>query len=75
MNSPVEIAIREATAGDFDDWFRLYDAVAAEGKWIGDEAPSDRVARQSAFEGHLSDPDAVSFLAEAGGRLVGNLGC
>src|ERR1700683_443339 len=74
MNSPVQIAIREATSGDFDDWFRLYDAVAAEGKWIGGEAPSDRIARQRAFEAYLSDPDAVSLLALVDHRLVGNLG-
>jgi putative acetyltransferase len=74
MRSSVDIAIREAIATDFEDWFRLYDSVAAEGKWIGGEAPSDRDARQRAFDAYLADPDAVSFLAEADGGLVGNLG-
>jgi RimJ/RimL family protein N-acetyltransferase len=74
MNSSVDIAIREAIAADFEDWFHLYDSVAAEGRWIGGEAPSDRVARKAAFDAYLSNPDAVSFLAEAGARLVGNLG-
>jgi RimJ/RimL family protein N-acetyltransferase len=69
-----DIVIREAIAADFEDWFRLYDSVAAEGKWIGGEAPSDKVARQRAFDEHLRGPDAVSFLAEADGQLVGNLG-
>jgi RimJ/RimL family protein N-acetyltransferase len=70
----VDLAVREASAADFEEWFRLYDTVAAEGKWIGGEAPSDRATRQRAFDGHVNDPDAVSFLAEADGRLVGNLG-
>jgi putative acetyltransferase len=74
MQSSLDIAIREAVAGDFENWFRLYDSVAAEGKWIGGEAPSDRAARQLAFDATLSDPDAVSLLAEADGRMVGNLG-
>jgi benzoate-CoA ligase len=74
MEPFLEIAIREALAADFENWFRLYDSVAAEGRWIGGEAPSDRAARQRAFDAYLSDPDAVSFLAEADGKLVGNLG-
>jgi RimJ/RimL family protein N-acetyltransferase len=74
MNPSSDIAIREANRADFETWFRLYDTVAAEGRWIGGEAPSDRAARQRAFEANLSDPEAVSFLAEAGSRLVGNLG-
>jgi RimJ/RimL family protein N-acetyltransferase len=74
MQSSLDIAIREAVAADFENWFHLYDSVAAEGSWIGGEAPSDRAARQLAFDAYLSDPDAVSFLAEADGQLVGNLG-
>jgi putative acetyltransferase len=74
MKSSVDIVVREATEADFEDWFRLYDSVAAEGKWIGGEAPSDKAARQRAFDAYLRSPDAVSFLAEADGRLVGNLG-
>jgi RimJ/RimL family protein N-acetyltransferase len=74
MTSSVDIAVREAIEADFEEWFRLYDTVAAEGKWIGGEAPSDRTARRRAFCAYVNDPDAVSFLAEADGRLVGNLG-
>jgi RimJ/RimL family protein N-acetyltransferase len=74
MGSSLDITIREALAADFENWFRLYDSVAAEGRWIGGEAPSDRAARQRAFDAYLSDPDAVSFLAEANGKLIGNLG-
>lgn len=68
------IVIRHAEPDDFDAWFRLYDAVAAEGKWIGGEAPSDREARRRSFEAHLSSDDAVTLLAEAERQLVGILG-
>jgi ribosomal protein S18 acetylase RimI-like enzyme len=74
MESSLDIAIREALAPDFENWFRLYDSVAAEGRWIAGEAPSDRAARQLAFDAYLSDPDSASFLAEANDQLVGNLG-
>jgi ribosomal protein S18 acetylase RimI-like enzyme len=74
MNAHIDIAIRQAGEGDFGSWFRLYDAVAAEGRWIGGESPSDRAARQESFEGHLTDPDAATFLAEVDGTLVGLLG-
>jgi ribosomal protein S18 acetylase RimI-like enzyme len=74
MESSVDIAIREAIAADFENWFRLYDNVASEGRWIGGEAPSDRTARRCAFDAYVSDPDAVSFLADADwrGRGVGS---
>lgn len=68
------VEIRHAGPADFDAWFRLYDAVAAEGKWIGGEAPSDREVRHRSFEAHLGTDDSVTLLAEAGGQLVGMLG-
>jgi ribosomal protein S18 acetylase RimI-like enzyme len=69
-----EVAIRVATIDNFDEWFRLYEAVAAEGKWIAGETPVDRTARRRSFEAHQRDPESVTFLAESDGLLVGNLG-
>lgn len=74
MNPPGQVSIRSASLDDFDAWFRLYDAVAAEGKWIGGEAPSDRSARRQSYESHQLNPDAITFLAVSGERLVGALG-
>jgi putative acetyltransferase len=68
------MAIRVGTARDFEEWFRLYEAVAAEGLWIAGELPVDKIARRRSFESHLRDPESVTFIAEADGRLVGNLG-
>lgn len=74
MGSSGDVVIRVAGTEDFEDWFRLYEAVAAEGKWIGGEAPCDREARRQSFEANLENTDAVGFLAEVDGRTVGNLG-
>jgi putative acetyltransferase len=74
MASAGGIVIRESRSEDFADWFRLYEAVAAEGRWIGGEAPSDREARRRSFDANLADPDAASFLAEVDGRMIGSLG-
>ena len=74
MVSQVGFTVRLATSDDFEAWLALYAAVAAEGKWIGGEAPVDRAERHRSFETNLSDPDSASLLAHADGLLVGNLG-
>ena len=74
MTEPAPAAVRRSTAADFDEWFRLYEMVAAEGKWIGGEAPVDRVARKRSYLDTLQDDDAASFVAECDGRMVGSLG-
>jgi GNAT superfamily N-acetyltransferase len=68
------VTIRAAAADDFDAWFELFEAVAAEGKWIGSEAPFDRDSRRQNFEHYLESEDAVTLLAEVDGLLVGDLG-
>ena len=65
------VLVRRAGAGDFDAWLALYEAVAAEGLWMGAEAPLDPVARREFFDRCLASDEAVVFLAEDGGRLVG----
>jgi RimJ/RimL family protein N-acetyltransferase len=66
--------IRPATSQDFDSWFALYDAVAAEGRWIGGESPNDRDRFRQGFERRLESGDGTMLLAEVDGELVGNLG-
>src|ERR1700722_8868845 len=68
------VTIRTANANDFDIWFELLEAVAAEGKWIGTEAPVDRDSRRRDFDIYLNSEDAVTFLAEVEGQVIGNLG-
>lgn len=66
--------VRPAEVSDFDAWFDLMAAVAAEGTWIGTELPVDREARRARFLEWLRRHDAASFLAVLDGRLVGTLG-
>jgi putative acetyltransferase len=69
-----DVVIRAATAEDFPAWFTLFETVAAEARWIASEAPMDRERREETFTGVLSDPDAVTLLAETFGQLVGICG-
>ncbi len=68
------VTVRAASPEDFDAWFALFTSVAAEGRWLGAEAPLDRAARREAFERDLAAADAASSLAEVEGQLVGVLG-
>jgi RimJ/RimL family protein N-acetyltransferase len=52
----------------------LLEAVAAEGRWIGTEAPVDRGARRRRFAEGLQRDDQVTYVAVADGALVGQLG-
>jgi RimJ/RimL family protein N-acetyltransferase len=74
VSTATDLVIREGKADDFQAWFGLYEAVAAEGVWIAGEVPVDRAARKHSFAAHQRNPDSVTFMAEADGRLVGTLG-
>ena len=79
MTGPgISIRIRAAEPEDFDAWVDLFEAVAAEGKWLGSEVPFDRDARRRGYDQTMADPGAAIFLAEAGGddaptEQVGNI--
>jgi RimJ/RimL family protein N-acetyltransferase len=67
--------LRRAEEGDFDRWVALYEAVAAEGTWIGGEVPVDHDRlRQGFAERFVASESARIFLAEAGSELIGHLG-
>jgi RimJ/RimL family protein N-acetyltransferase len=68
------VEVREARTNDFDPWFDLFNAVAAEQKWIGTEGPLERESSREAFDRYVSSEDRTTLLAEAEGRLVGFLG-
>lgn len=74
MDADGTAAVRRAGARDFEEWFALFEAVAAEGRWIGREAPLDRAERRAVFERSIEADDALSLVAEMDGRLVGALG-
>jgi RimJ/RimL family protein N-acetyltransferase len=68
-------SVRPAGEGDVDGWIDLYEAVAAEGKWIGGELPVDRERQRRRFVDGLANDGspATALVAEAEGRQVGQL--
>jgi RimJ/RimL family protein N-acetyltransferase len=66
--------VRPARHGDVLPLLDLLEAVAAEGRWIGTEAPVDREARHRQISETVEGSDrAARFVAASGGVVVGNL--
>jgi RimJ/RimL family protein N-acetyltransferase len=64
-------SLRPAVPGDFDAYMDAFESVAAEGRWMGTEAPIDRAGRRAGFDRAVTGDDAVVFVADAGGEIVG----
>jgi RimJ/RimL family protein N-acetyltransferase len=74
MRHPLpEVAVRPARQEDLDGLVELTAAVAAEGRWIGTEAPLDRERRRRALADRLAGERALLLVAEVGGRPIGEL--
>jgi RimJ/RimL family protein N-acetyltransferase len=52
----------------------LTEEVAREGRWIATEAGFDRAERKARFQAGLADSKRGSFVADAGGTIVGSAG-
>ncbi len=66
------VDIRPAVEADLGPFLDLQESVAAEGRWIGAEAPIDRITRTDRFLNvYLGTPSARMFLADARGAVVG----
>jgi RimJ/RimL family protein N-acetyltransferase len=75
MHAPAtEVLVRPARERDLDAIVELFVEVAAEGRWIGTEAPVDRDRRRRRLASSLEEERSVVLVAEAGGRIVGQLG-
>ena len=77
QSSQREWRIRRAVPDDYDEIGSLFEAVAAEARWIGTELPIDHDARRARFIEGLSRPDEVASLVavtEDDGRMIGDLG-
>jgi len=70
----VSVNVRPAIEDDLDAAVDLYAEVAAEGRWIGGEAPTDKPERRAVFQASVHRDDAQVFVAEEDGRMVGELG-
>ena len=66
--------IRRAEASDLEGMLDAYEAVAAEGRYIGGELPIDRVERGTRWLEGLADESAATFVADAEGTIVGSAG-
>jgi RimJ/RimL family protein N-acetyltransferase len=67
------IEVRPATSADVPAMVDIFAAVAAEGMWIGTEAPVDRDRRALQFTATVGG-DGQAFVAVADGEVVGHLG-
>jgi RimJ/RimL family protein N-acetyltransferase len=68
------VTVRDATPADVDALVDMLAAVAAEGRWIGTEAPLDRQRRRERMVREVEGEDVIVLVAEAGGTPVGQLG-
>ncbi len=66
--------MRLAVDGDFADWFALFQDVAAEGRWIGAEAPVDETRARRVFDARLDSERVATYIVESDGVLAGHLG-
>jgi len=69
----VSVDVRPATEADLDAAVDLYADVAAEGRWIGGEAPVDTEERRARMESSIRREDARFFMADDHGEIVGHL--
>lgn len=69
-----EVVVRPAREQDLDAIVELFAEVAAEGRWIGTEPPVDRDRRRRRLAETLDQDREVVLVAEAGGRIIGQLG-
>jgi RimJ/RimL family protein N-acetyltransferase len=69
-----EVEIRPQRADDIEVVLDLFERVAAEGRWIGTEAPIDREQRGARFREMQDDPMHGAFVAVIDGAIVGNIG-
>ena len=70
----MSVEVRPATDEDLDAAVDLYADVATEGRWIAAEAPVNKLERRATFESSIRKDNAQFFVADDGGRIVGELG-
>jgi ribosomal-protein-alanine N-acetyltransferase len=70
-----DVVIREATPDDVEPLLDVYEAVAAEGRWIGGELPIDRERMRRGWLERLEagGESALTLVAEVDGRAIGQL--
>lgn len=69
----MDLTVRPAALDDVDDCLEVYETIAAEGRWIGGEAPIDREKLRPRRIESLAREDLLSLVAVVDGRIVGQL--
>jgi len=69
-----DLVIRPAIEDDAAGLFDLRERVAAEGVWIGSEAPLDPARERGLFRSLVDSEDKALFIALIGDDIVGGLG-
>ena len=69
-----EFEVRPATPDDIDDILDVFEEVVAEGRWLGAQAPVDRVERGQRWRTAIDDPAQAMLVAVEDGRVLGHLG-
>ncbi len=64
-------SVRPAEHADMEQMLDLLEVVAAEGLWIGSEAPIDRAVKREGFQQAIDSDDDEVFIAAPGGVVVG----
>jgi RimJ/RimL family protein N-acetyltransferase len=68
------LIVRPAEESDLEAMLDLYEAVAAEGRYIAGELPIDREARRERWLEWLPSSGHAAFVVEVDGRIVGHGG-
>jgi RimJ/RimL family protein N-acetyltransferase len=74
MPADEPVRVRPATVDDVAAQVDLMERVAAEGRWIGREAPVDREQLTERFRSSADDPARLSLVVTQGDQVVGSLG-
>lgn len=74
MSTSRGAVVRPATADDVVAVVDLMESVAAEGRWIGREAPIDRDFTTEQFASNVADPRHLAMVAERNLAVVGMIG-
>ncbi|MBA2283611.1 MAG: GNAT family N-acetyltransferase [Actinomycetota bacterium] len=69
------VTLAPASSADLPSFREAFEAVAAERRWIGTEAPIDWTERGPRFEATVADPAWFVVLAKDGERVVGWVSC
>lgn len=70
---PAQIEVRTARPGDFEQLLSLFEAVAAERRWIGTEPGFDKAKYLTAWQGIVDGKGGAHFVAADGNAVVGAL--